>query len=106
PRRLDVLPANVGKRGQIAPPEMEARVESLGKDPPALHSAARGRLEKRDRVAALLPADSGGFQDGRKDVGQTHRPGDGNSPLPLADPFDKQGNAERLAIEKCPVLRL
>ena len=109
-RSLDVLVRPVGQRREVAPAEVEARVERLGVETPLRATPLRPRRRSnreqrlaRRRERELLAEESG---HRGKDVDETGGSGDALAGPRAARELDEERNPELLAVEKDPVLVL
>ena len=88
------------QRAQLAPAEVDARVESLG-----VELTLRGEAWRRARSALRRGASTpDGISDRGREVGQLHRCGDALALSRGLRELQHQRNLERFAIEEDPVL--
>ena len=109
-RRLDVVVAVVHERGEIAPAEMEPRVERLAVDPPRLGGrSGAGRAERADERAARETHRGRNAEDlrhGRKDVHEPDRSANGLAPARRFRKLHDQGDVDRLPVDQHSMLVL
>ncbi len=109
PRRLDVLVPDVGQRSEIAPAQVETRIERLAVDAALVCLSGRASREgRRERVPGQPRRDRGACDlgDGRKHVRQRDRSGHGLAGPPRLRELDHQRNVDRFPVEQDAVLVL
>ncbi len=112
-RRLDVLVPVVGQRRQVAPAQVQPRVQRLAIDPPRLGGARPSRstgLRERERQRPAREArgrgHAGHLGDRREDVGEGHGRRHRLARAPAPRKLHEERHVDRLAVEQDAVLVL
>src|SRR5207248_57420 len=103
---LDVMVARVGQRAQLAPAEVEARIERLAVNLTLRAGAALGEIDERDAGKTGWCFRADGTGDGGEDVDQLRGRGHAASGELPAGKFHDERNVQHLAVEQHAVLRL